>query len=108
VGQQKEETQALGEHQKGMYAYKQFISQDRLQQMERDKQAIRTELSVHGLKQDVDQSDELSTKLDFSDKVLNVLGKRAAFNPKKDNQCPKCEKNFDFPGELKKHMGKCR
>jgi hypothetical protein len=52
-----------------MYAYKEYISQDRLQQMEQDKEAIRTKLRVHGLKQAVDQSDEFSCKLDFSDKV---------------------------------------
>ena len=107
-GQQKLESQALGGHQKGMYAYKEFISQDRLQKMEQDKQAIRTELAVHGLKQDVDQSKDLQQGLDFSDKVQNVLGKRAAFNPKKNAQCSKCEKKFGQPWQLKRHMGKCR
>jgi hypothetical protein len=44
VGQQKLESQSLEDNQKGMYAYKEYISQDRLLKMEQDKQAIRTEL----------------------------------------------------------------
>ena len=52
--------------------------------MEQAKQAIRTKLDVHGLKQAVDQSDESKGVTDFSDRVLNVLGKRASFNPMKD------------------------
>lgn len=51
---------------------------------------METEKDVHELKQNVDQSDEISDRLDFSDKVINILGKRAAFMPKLETECPKC------------------
>ena len=53
---------------------------------------MKTEKEVHELQQEVDQSDETSHRLDFSDKVINILGKRAAFRPKKETECPQCQK----------------
>ena len=82
--------------------------QDKVEQLRIEHQSMKTEKKVHQLQQDVDQSDETSHRLDFSDKVINILGKRAAFRPKKETECPKCSKQFDLPWKLKRHMSDCR
>ena len=53
---------------------------------------VKTEKEVHELRQKVDQTDERCNQLDFSDKVINILGKRAAYMPKQETECPKCQK----------------
>ena len=53
---------------------------------------METEKEVHELKQNVDQSDEIGDRLDFSDRVISILGKRAAYMPKHETECPKCQK----------------
>ena len=70
---------------------------DKLDNLETEHEAMKTEMKVQQLKQEVDQSDETSPQPDFSDRVRSILGKRAANKLNKDNQCLKCQKRFDLP-----------
>ena len=56
--------------------YKKYSEKEKLDYLETEHEAKKTEMKVHQLKQEVDQSDETSPQPDFSDKVRSILGKR--------------------------------
>ena len=82
----------------------------KLEQLEQDmevQRAKKREEKLHKMRQQVDQGKDALGRIIATDHIRSVLGKRAKHEREPDTTCYKCDKVFELPWMLRRHLPKC-